>query len=110
MTIATLDGLIAATKRRVVWQKTASVTTVANIPYSNFDQAGNPGAGTLAVGNTANGIVPTDALAGYPLLAAQAAALYLNRIQARSSVACWLDGDEIGRAAWRGRGESSVGG
>ena len=91
MTITTLDGLIAATKRRVVLQKTASQTTVANIPFSCFDAAGNPGAGTLAVGNTANGIVPTDAVAGYPALATAAASLYLNRILARSSVACWLD-------------------
>lgn len=91
MAITALDGVIAATKRRVVYQKTASRTSVANISFSVFDLAGNPGAGTLAVGNTANGIVPTDALAGYPLLATQAATLYLNRIQARSSVACWLD-------------------
>ena len=91
MAITALDGVIAAVKRRVVYQKTASRTSVANIPFSVFDLAGNPGAGTLAVGNTANGIVPTDALAGYPLLATQAATLYLNRIQARSSVACWLD-------------------
>src|SRR3990172_4682013 len=91
MAISTLDGLIAATKRRLVYQKTASRTSVANIPFSVFDLAGNPGAGTLAVGNTANGIVPTDAVAGYPALATQAATLYLNRIQARSSVACWLD-------------------
>ena len=91
MAVTTLDGLIAATKRRVVYQKTASRTSVANIPFSVFDLAGNPGAGTLAVGNTANGIVPTDAVAGYPALATQAATLYINRIMARSSVACWFD-------------------
>jgi hypothetical protein len=91
MTITTLDGLIGATKRRVVLQKTASQTTVASIPFSNFDAAGNPGAGTLAVGNTANGIVPTDALAGYPAIATAAASLYLSRIMARSSVAGWID-------------------
>ena len=92
MAITTLNGIIAAVKRRVVWQKTASQTTVAFIPWSLFDVAGQPGAGTLAVGNTANGIVPTDAIAGYPLLATAAATLYINRIGlARSSVACWLD-------------------
>ena len=91
MAVTTLDGLIAATKRRVVYQKTASRTSVANIPFSVFDLAGAPGAGTLAVGNTANGIVPTDAVAGYPALATQAATLYINRIMARSSVACWFD-------------------
>lgn len=91
MTISTLDGLIGALKTRVVYQKTASRTTVANIPFSIFDQAGQPGAGTLAVGNTANGIEPTDALAGYPALPTPAAALYLSRIMARSSVPCWID-------------------
>jgi len=91
MAITTLDGIIGSVKRRVVYQKTASRTAVANIPFSVFDQAGNPGAGTLAVGNTANGVVPTDATNGYPVLATPAGSLYLNRIQARSSVACWLD-------------------
>jgi len=91
MTITTLNGLIAAKKRNIPMQKTASRTAVANIPFSVFDQAGNPGAGTMAVGNTANGIVPTDAVAGYPAIATPDATLYLNRILARSSVACWLD-------------------
>lgn len=91
MAITSLDNLIASVKRRIVYQKTATRTTVANIPFSVFDLAGNPGAGTLAVGNTANGIVPTDATNGYPVIAAPAASLYINRIQAKSSVACWLD-------------------
>jgi len=91
MTITSLNGLIAASKQRVVLQKTASRTAVANIPFSVFDQAGNPGAGTLSAGNTANGVVPTDATTGYPQIAAPANSLYLNRITARSSVACWID-------------------
>lgn len=91
MAITTLDLLIASIARRVVFQKTASRTSVANIPFSIFDQAGNPGAGAMNVGNTANGIVPTDAISGYPEIVAPSATLYLNRIQARSTVACWLD-------------------
>jgi hypothetical protein len=91
MAITTLDGVIGATKRRVILQKTGSRTTVAYYPFSVFDQAGSPGAGTLAVGNTANGIVPTDATTGYPAIATAAATLYINRILARSSVACWID-------------------
>jgi hypothetical protein len=91
MAITTLDGLIASVKRRVIYLKTASRTSVAAIPFSVFDLAGDPGAGTLNVGNTANGIVPTDALAGYPLLANAAAVLYINRIIYKSSVACWID-------------------
>lgn len=91
MAIASIDNLIAATKRRIVYQKTASRTAVANYGFSVFDRGGNPGAGTLAVGNTANGIVPTDATAGYPSISTPTGNLYLNRILARSSVACWLD-------------------
>jgi hypothetical protein len=91
MSITSLDTTIASVKRRLVYQKTASRTAVANIPFSVFDLAGNPGAGTLAVGNTANGIVPTDAVAGYPSITTPAGLLYLNTIVARSSVACWID-------------------
>jgi len=91
MAITTLNGLIASIKRRVIYQKTGSRTTVANYPFSIFDQTGNPGAGTLAIGNTANGVVPTDATAGYPAIAAASASIYINRIIARSSIACWLD-------------------
>jgi hypothetical protein len=92
MAITSLDTYLAALRRRAILQKTASRTSVANIPFSVFDQAGNPGAGTMAVGNTANGIVPTNTspAAGYPALAATSS-LYINRILARSSVACWLD-------------------
>lgn len=90
MAIDSWDKLIASLKRRVIYQKTATRTSVANIPFSVFDLAGNPGAGTLDVGNTANGIVPTDALSGYPVLTATSS-LYIHRILARSSVASWLD-------------------
>jgi hypothetical protein len=89
--ITTLDGLIAAPKRRVQWQKTASVTTVANIPYSVFDQAGTPGAGTMDPASATVGYVPTDATAGYPPIVDPSNNLYVSRIHARSSVACWLD-------------------
>lgn len=68
MAITSLDTYLAASKQYITWFKTASRTAVAAIPFTNFDQAGVPGAGTLAVGNTANGIVPTDALAGYPAI------------------------------------------
>ena len=91
MAIQTLNALIAALKRNVVLQKTKTRTAVANYPFSVFDLAGNPGAGTLAVGNTAIGIVPTDGIAGYPSLATPQGTLYLNRILARSSVASWID-------------------
>ena len=49
-------------KQTIIFNKTASRTSVASIPFSVFDLAGNPGAGTLAVGNTANGIVYETAI------------------------------------------------
>lgn len=90
MTIASLDQLIAAASQRVSYCKTASRASIAAIPFSVFDQAGNPSAGTLAMANTANGIVPTDALAGYPLINAFGGGNtgYLAGVQFGSSVAC----------------------
>jgi hypothetical protein len=61
-----LDAYLTAPTETVQFAKTASRTSVAGVPFSVFDLAGYPGAGTLAVGNTTTGIVPTDALAGYP--------------------------------------------
>lgn len=88
MAITTLDGFLAAASQQVSYLKTASRTSVAGIPFSVFDQAGNPGAGTLAIGNTANGVVPTDAVAGYPLINAFGGTGYLGGVQFGSSVAC----------------------
>lgn len=90
MAISTLDGLIASTKQRVRWGKTASRTSVANAWFSTFDLAGQPGAGTLAAGNTANGLVPTDATAGYPSITAfnGGATGYLGALSMANTVAC----------------------
>lgn len=70
MAISNLDGLIGSAKETVNLYKTASQTTVAAIPFSCFDAAGSPGAGSLNPGNTTNGIVPTDATTGCPPIAA----------------------------------------
>lgn len=69
MAITTLEGYTGAAKQWLTYNKTATRTAVAAIPFSVFDMAGEPGAGALAVGNTANGVVPTDAVAGYPTIA-----------------------------------------
>lgn len=90
MTISTLDGLIAAASQRVSIMKTASRTSVATIPFSTFDLAGNPGSGTLAGTSTANGVVPTAATAGCPTINAFAggATGYINKIEFGNTVAC----------------------
>jgi hypothetical protein len=57
-----------------------------------IDLAGNPGAGTLAGSNTANGVVPTDATAGYPIIAAFGGGTgYLTKVEFASTVAGWVD-------------------
>lgn len=86
--IASLDDYIAAIKQILIYNKTASRTAVANIPFSVFDQAGNPGAGTIAIGNTANGLVPTDGTAGYPIINAfgGGAKGYLSKVIFSNSV------------------------
>lgn len=66
MAITTLDQYIAAASQRVQILKTGSVTAVALMNTQVLQAAGNPGAGTLAGTNTANGLVPTDADAGFP--------------------------------------------
>ena len=89
MTITTVDGLVAAaTQRNVPLVKTASRTSTAAGFFSVFDLAGSPGAGTLNVGNTANGLVPTDATAGYPTINAfgGGAAGLISRFSAYGSV------------------------
>jgi hypothetical protein len=92
MAITTHDGWLGAQKQRVTWMKTGTRTLVAAMPYTIFDIAGNPGAGTLAIGNTANGLVPTSATAGYPLITTFGGSNgYLGKVEFGSSVPCCFD-------------------
>lgn len=90
MAINTLDNYIAAVKQRVQYCKRTSRTTVANGWFSMFDLAGQPGAGVLAGSNTESGVVPTDAIAGYPLISAFGAGTtgYLSKLEFANTVAC----------------------
>jgi hypothetical protein len=92
MAITTLDQYIAAASQRVSIIKTAAVTSVAANVTQVIQAAGNPGAGTLAGTNTANGVVPTDATAGFPILNAfgGGATGYITNISFGSTVACRL--------------------
>jgi hypothetical protein len=92
MAITTLDGYIGAAKYRLTWMKTGTRTLIAAMPYTVFDIAGSPGAGTLNVGNTANGLVPTSATAGYPAIPSFSGQNgYLARVEFGSSVPCCFD-------------------
>ena len=86
MTIASLDDYIASVRQRLTYYKSASKSTVATFAFTLFDLAGQPGPGVLSPGNTANGIVPTDAVEGYPKIEALTGTGYLTRVLYSSSV------------------------
>lgn len=88
MAIASIDDYLASAKQRAQHTKTAARTTVAAGWFTLFDLAGAPGAGTLAAGNTANGLVHTDLTAGYQVLNAfgGGATGYLSRVEFSASV------------------------
>lgn len=90
MAITTTDGLIAAIAgaQDTVISK-ALVSSVANTWTSIWGAAGLPGAGTLAVGNTTSGVVPTDVTAGAPLINAFTGANlgYLTGFDVNNSIA-----------------------
>lgn len=69
MAITTMDGLVAALAagQRIVLQK-ASITTVAAFYYTLWAAAGIPSAGSLSIGNTTTGVIPTDATVGAPVI------------------------------------------
>lgn len=92
MSIVTPAGYMAAVKQLLTWMKTGTRTLVAAMPYTVFDIAGQPGAGALAIGQTAAGLVPTDATAGYPVITAfgGTALGYLSRVEFGSSIPCRL--------------------
>ena len=90
MAIASLDNYLAAAKQGVQLTKSATRTSVALIPFSVFDLAGQPGAGTLAGTSTSAGVVPTDATAGCPIINFSSGTGYLTKVEYTSSVICRL--------------------
>lgn len=90
MAIATENDLIASAKQLIAYNKTAGRTTVALSWFTAFDLAGTPGAGTIAAGNTTNGVVQTDAIAGYPVINAFGGSNkgYITGVDFGNTVAC----------------------
>lgn len=88
MAITSVDGWFAAAKQKLTLIKTTSVTTTARDPFSLWDVAGNPSAGTATVGNTSSGILFTDATTGAPTINAfgGGATGYLAAAKFRGSV------------------------
>lgn len=90
--ITTGDGYIASMKQNIPIVKTGGAATLAQIEYSTFDIAGNPSAGVMSIGNTANGLVPQDTTAGFPVMNdfGSGNTGYLSRFSFGSSVASRL--------------------
>lgn len=92
MAITTSDGLVAAlaTAQDLQLYKSASRTTIANLWFSLFELAGNPGAGVLAGTSTTAGVVPTDATAGMEIVNAFGGANigYIGQANYSNTVAC----------------------
>jgi hypothetical protein len=89
MAIATYNDYIGAPKQRSRFVKTASKTLVSTGWFSLLDTAGDPGAGTINPGNTANGLVPTSSTGGFPTINAFGASAlgYITNIQAGWNIA-----------------------
>lgn len=90
MPILTLDGYIAAPKEVLPYIKTTARVSLANTWFSMFELAGSPGAGALAIGNTANGIVPVQGQAGYPAISTFGAGAdgHMARVVFQNTVVC----------------------
>lgn len=68
MTIATLSDYESAVKEKIYFSKNWNAALAANLWVNHWAAGSQPSAGTLAAGNTANGIVPTDATTGAPTI------------------------------------------
>jgi hypothetical protein len=90
MSISTLDQYIGANKQRIEYVKTAARTTVAAVPFTMFDLAGQPGSGTLAGTSTTAPVMPTDNTAGFPFIYFTSGTTYLSKIEFNNSVASRL--------------------
>lgn len=93
MAITTQDGLVAAMAAgQLVLFNRGSMTATAAGWMDPIAQPGNPGAGVLAGTNTANGLVPDDATAGFPPINAFTGANtgYMSAIDYGCTVACRL--------------------
>lgn len=93
MAILSEADYLSARKQRITLTKTQTATSVAAQPHTLWDRTGNPAAGALAVGNTANGLVPSDATTGAPTINDFAAGAegYLTSVIFGSTVACRLE-------------------
>ena len=92
MAITSLDDYIAAQKQLVHLYRIGNRPVVANYWYSLMGLNGVPSPGVLAGSNTANGVLETDAIAGYPNIRAfpTSGKGYVTRVSACNNYVCRL--------------------
>lgn len=93
MAFASLDEFLLAFRQQVNYAKTAAAVTVADVWETLVNYAGDPPSiAALAIGNTANGIVPTSATIGFPAILAPTGhtEFYLGGIEFTNTVASKL--------------------
>ena len=95
MAITSLNDYITALKQRIEFTKTPTArTTVIGVPFSIFDLAGQPGAGTLAgtATGTATPILQTPSVTGggFPAITFSSGVGYLSKVEFNNTVASRL--------------------
>lgn len=96
MSILTLAQYQQAQKRTVTLRKTIAGTPVTAAYWTVWDGTGQPGAGSLSIGNTSSGIVPTDGTTGAPTIDPVSGNLYISAIDVSASAACrWMLYDRL---------------
>ena len=87
MTIATLADYESAVKQPIHFSKNWNGALIANVWVNHWSPGSDPAGGTLAAGNTANGVVPTDATSGAPTINFGSGRGYLTRVEFASLTA-----------------------
>ena len=81
MAIQSLQNYLNAKKQKLLICKYETRSVYAGVVCAIDDLAGPPGVGSLNPGNTANGIVPTNATTGYPPIQTIQNTGYLTRVK-----------------------------
>lgn len=86
MAIASLADYRSALRERPLYVKTAARVGSPQQWLTLWDATGSPSAATLAVGNTTNGVVPTDATTGASTIVFGSGVGYLTEVEMLSTV------------------------
>lgn len=96
MAIATLAQYQAAAKQRFLLKKTPAGAPPGTSWWTAWDGSGSPGAGSLSIGSTSSGAVPTDATTGAPTIEPMSGSMYLASAEVCAADSCrWMLYDRL---------------